>query len=552
MLSGLSSSERWQDLAILTGVAVLVHGLLLLDTGIYWDDWVVYIFVVKREWPLLSAMVRERGIVPVEQYYWWLLGSLPVFAYKAAGFVMIVGSSWLAAQLGRTSTFLSRQESMLVALVMLCYSGFQDWVLFSTSHYTFFYCLFLTGALLALQAERETGWRHWIRRVATLVLFAASYGLASLLVLTMVFAGCLLLYIKKLNGASWLRLVGWYLPRRLDYVALPIVYWYGVKRLLPPQGIYAKYNELLTSASDIWTMLKRFATSAIDSQLRRALEELSYQPLVIALAFALAVGIWWLGRRRSEAPPTAVWWLLPFAVLWTTAAMLPYAAVAKPATAIGWDTRHAVLVSFPLGVTMVALARLLGRPRARHLPLAGVVAVVTICAGMALATIHTYLELQVRAIKDRSVMHQLASLPLTRDTSVFWLRDRMPKALGESYRYYEWAGMFERAFGDQRRVAFDRETYPNSDVLKNDTQYFTNRYRLKDFDPAGCQADLSIDWGRMNGWGFDPQSNRLTLVRTYHWVRMFAGPETLSRFLDEVSTVTLTPVVAAEAVHCVR
>ncbi|MGH9372942.1 MAG: hypothetical protein ACRD15_15570 [Vicinamibacterales bacterium] len=150
------------------------------------------------------------------------------------------------------------------------------------------------------------------------------------------------------------------------------------------------------------------------------------------------------------------------------------------------------------------------------------------------------------------MMQQLVAMPDARESSVFWVRDRVPQALGEEYRYFEWAGMFEHAFGDQTRAGFDRKTYQTSQVLTTDQRFFTRRYRLKDFDPAGCQVEMTIDWGDVEAWKLDRPPSSWSVVRTYHWLRFFGRRARLTRFLDEVTTVRLQPLDAPEAIHCAR
>jgi hypothetical protein len=544
--------QTWIDLTILAVLTLVVHGLLLVDPGIYFDDWFVYTFVVRGEWDELTKLVRDRGIVPIEQYYWWMFRDLPVHGYRAAVFLMIIGLAWLATLLGRTSSFLSRQESLLVGVFMVCYSGFQTWVLLCTSQYVFFYLLFLAGALLALQAEREGGWRHWVRRGAALGLLAVSYCLASLLVLTMGLGVILLVYLRKLHRLTSVQVAVTYLPRRLDYFALPILYWFAVKWLIPPRGQFETYNQFLPYPIFFVAQLKTFLINSVVVQLQTGLVELARYPAVIAVAVALALIVWNLGRRRTDPPPTPAIWVLTGALLWLACAMFPYVIVGKPAEAVGWWSRHAILVSFPLGVAIVGLARLFEPRRADRVSPITIVATITLAAGMAITTTRNYVDVQARAVKDRSVMQQLAAMPEAREISVFWIEDRLPKAFGEDYRYYEWAAMFESIFGDQARAGFDRTVYRSSEVLMNDTRFFTSRFRLKDFDPAGCQAVVTIDRGNLAAGGLDPRPGSWPIVRTYHSLRLNDDPEALTTFLNRVTEVSLQPLDAPEAVHCQR
>jgi hypothetical protein len=547
----MTRRPMWIDLAIITAIALVVHGLLLLDTGIYFDDWVIYTYVVEKDWLLLQSMVRDRGIAPVEQHYWWMFRDLPVFAFKFAVFAMIVAQAWLATLLGRTATFLSRQESLLVAFVVVCYSGFQTWVLFCTSHYVFFYVLFLIGALLAFSAEGHQGWRHWGRRLLALALFATSYGLNSLLALTILLWGLLLLYVKKLHGLTWARLMATYLPGRLDYVIVPVVYWIAVRRFIPVQGLLEGYNQFLTSPLAIATGLQQFVSNAVVMPLRNGLLLLATHPIVIGAALLIAISLWRLGKRSAELHPTGAVRVVAIGVLWMASAMFAYAVVGKPAAAAGWGTRHALLMAFPLGVTMVGLGRIVSS-HASHLSFAGVAAVVVLASGMALSTISIHVELQARAVKDRSVMQQLVAMPLARESSVFWVHDMLPQPFGESYRFFEWTGMFERAFGDQRRIGLDRQVYQGQTFLTTGRHFFIARYRLKDFDPAGCQVDMRITWGNLTEWGLGSPPAPWRLVARYQWLRWFGGHDRLTRFLNEVTQVTLQPHALPEARHCRR
>ena len=92
----LMTQRPWVEWSMLAGVASVVHGLLLVDPHTYFDDWFLYTYVSTHDWDLLSAVSRDRGIVPIERHYWWMFRDLPVVAFRAVVFVMIVASAGLA------------------------------------------------------------------------------------------------------------------------------------------------------------------------------------------------------------------------------------------------------------------------------------------------------------------------------------------------------------------------------------------------------------------------------------------------------------------------
>jgi hypothetical protein len=128
----------------------------------------------------------------------------------------------------------------------------------------------------------------------------------------------------------------------------------------------------------------------------------------------------------------------------------------------------------------------------------------------------------------------------------------LPQPFGESYRYFEWAGMFERTFGDQTRIGFDMQVHRTQDVLQSDRPYLIARYRLKDFDPAGCQAAMRIAWGNVAAWGLESPPDPWRLVLRYQSLRLFSGRERLERFLDEVTKITLRQLDVPQASSCVH
>jgi hypothetical protein len=152
-------------------------------------------------------------------------------------------SGVLVYAIGRETRFVSRLESLGIALLSLTYPAYQVTFLIITFPYTLCYCLFLVAVFLALRSEQSHGRHHLVLRgsaLACFVLFA--FWTKSLLVFYFGFLLLLFLFVQRQRELT-LRQVGtWLLPRRLDYVLLPFVFWFAAEALFPVHGGYADYN----------------------------------------------------------------------------------------------------------------------------------------------------------------------------------------------------------------------------------------------------------------------------------------------------------------------
>ena len=142
-------------------------------------------------------------------------------------------------------------------------------------------------------------------------------------------------------------------------------------------------------------------------------------------------------------------------------------------------------------------------------------------------------------------MANLATLDNAQGISVFWVDDHFP-AGGErgtgAYRFYEWSSIFKTVWGDESRIGFDQGLRA-IEPLVVDQRYFNERYNLADFDPAGCQAMLTIRRGPL-------VYSDAGLSARYLFYRFFRSEGRLAKFLSGVTDVQVQPISAPEAVNC--
>ncbi|MCP4370153.1 MAG: hypothetical protein GY797_18870 [Deltaproteobacteria bacterium] len=521
--------------------SLAVHGLLLLNDGVYWDGWLVYTILIEKQWDSLYLIFTQTGGPPITLYLHWLLGYFPgiVFGYKLVAFGALTTSGILVYLISNELKLLSRLDSLFIVLLSLSYPAFQVAIELINIPSIVYYCLFLLACFLALQSEKRSGVVHYLLRVCSLGIFVISFTVNSLLLF---YFGFLLIWFVGVQSLLRLpprQILFSFLPRRLDFLFLPFLYWGLHKSLFPVRGLYANYNQFRFSLPSLIANLTKFVNNAIYGQFR-------YTVGAIAL-WLLALGILFWGysifkrksgqslRNRDKA-----YTLFIFGFFLLMLGMLPYILVGKSPSLHGWDTRHALLVGLPMAVIIVAITHLAFPGPSDSFSKLGFLFLGVILLAFSVSTITNYISWQARWVKDRSIIVNLGQLDNVEDISVFWVDDQFPTRGGDSYRFYEWSSIFKRVWGDETRIGLDQKTR-SPEFLIDGQRYFNDRYNLLNFDPAGCQAILMIRRGL-------PYTDDQLFSR-YLFSRFFE-PSKMNEFLAEITDIQVQSIFAPEAVNC--
>ena len=518
----------------------MAHGALLLNDGIYWDDWLLYEHLRLHDWPAIDALVREAGMTPLNSAFLHLFAFLPggVFSFKLVVFLLIVSMAWLVYLIGLEAG-LGRLSAACIAALQMVFPGFQDWVLLATAASVFDFALFLLATWLILRAERATPVARRVMQVAAVAVFILSFGFNSLLPL---YLGSLLLLLSvALRSASLRDLVRKRWLYAAVLIAIPIAYWELSQRLYAPSGLYGGVYSFSTEPSAVLASVEHFVRNGILEQARHSLAVL-FRPWAWP-AIAVLVAILVVARRRIvRVPATAPVIAIGGAALGLALiglAILPYALVGKAPAVHGWDSRHDLLIGLPLAVLLVSLVSAVLPAGRRALLGLGLLALVAI--GFTGAGIQDYAAIQARWATDRAVMAELRSTPDAGGFSVYWVHDGAPGP-EDFYRFYEWAAMLGNVYGDQARVGLDDRAY-NPGFLER-RQFFSDRYNLANLDPRGCQAHLTIE--RTKGAASSGQT-----ALQYTFYRLFQ-PDRVEGFISSLVTIQVVPIPDPYATSCSR
>ena len=296
---------------------------LLVNNGIYWDDWVLY----DQTSQTLARMFSELGSPPAGYLVRALVSAPPVvgkwFVFAVYLAAMLVGYQVLVKSrlFGKNAAFLLT----LFATLMPFNSARVTMACASSPRATC--CFFWALTLVAYMADRKTA-----LRLASLALFFVSFGTNSLLVYYLV----PLLYVVYCERASLRSLEA--TARRalsyLDFILLPVVFYALKAAFLVPYGIYKGYNKITVAN------LTRSPWSSCGACAPRS-SEVVWGSLDVSTLGALVVGIvliavtYWViakrapERRRAGTPSRlpAQWFV--FGVVLFFLGILPYLAIGR-------------------------------------------------------------------------------------------------------------------------------------------------------------------------------------------------------------------------------
>ncbi len=273
----------------LFGVYLLLHGLMLVLTGTFHDDWV--------NWFKDPVTKDLEGIQSGRPYYAWvieLVWLLPGYGYRILAFLTYFAAyDFLYLTLSRVPE-IRRQEAFLIAAITMAVPVNDARVLLANYPYALGMLLFWIGAwMLAGNIGRLN--RIGIR-LGVLAVFFLSFTLNSNLVM---YGGVLLYLMIRFRPREWVRY--------LDFVALPIVFYALGKALFPVYGLeYEEYN-LISLGGLVW------AVASIPATVRNILLDMANMVLADNTAFMAALagaaawgGILFLTRKRRAAETDSV------------------------------------------------------------------------------------------------------------------------------------------------------------------------------------------------------------------------------------------------------
>lgn len=351
-----------KDTLLITVVYTLAFGLMLLNRGLYWDDWTIH---RMSEEGLMQQFVGNGAYYSGVFHLHYFLQALPasVFIYKLIAFVSFLLSSLICYNLFNRSN-LFRPYKLQLALVIATAPFFSTRITEICLPYTLDLLLFVIAFHFGLK-ERI------VPKLIALVLFFVSFFTNSLLV----FYGWFILW-KWFGGDD--KNVWNFIKRHVAFIILPIAFWVFKSIAIKPSGLHALegYNEI--SVNGIAGFPAQLFTNILENLVYTGhlFYALMITPLFFVLFAALAMIIYLLiparkkedendsqtvmiGKKKFPVPVA----LIVIGLLVFASAVFPYDIVNKAPSFAGFNTRNQLLIGISYGIMICGLAELFTQTR---------------------------------------------------------------------------------------------------------------------------------------------------------------------------------------------
>jgi hypothetical protein len=479
-------------LAILVILYSLSYFLLLLNHGVFWDDW-IWMHLDSGSRLQMAEQIGFSLLQPLDL----VLLHMGVEAYR-----WIVFLSYLAASIAVFETLchlpkLDSQKRLYLALLFAVFPVNSARIAISDIHYAIAYGVFFIGLWLFSEFTDRGG--VWLRLSSLLLIGSASYVVNSLLFFC-ILVPVLFLYVR--SGYSSVHAAVSRLKQIPDFILLPLVA-FELKQLSKPFGLYAHYNEVSLnfvahSPLAIGAALYRSFLQVIVHAVRISLT--AWPALAATILLTLCIGWLLRGSLAAGAHSSRAVVVTPgtpdirtclinllFGALIFALGVMPYVLVGKYPSLLDWNSRHQLLV--PLGAAWIlvyGLDLLFARWRA------GVYVLAALISMFILNNIDNLAQFQKDTYKQNSLLRHFASDPAIRQGTSFFVDDQAHSldANQRIYRFYEYAGMFDEVFGEQSRFAIGLNDVVSPNEVTGLLSTCSSCYLLGQF--KGLQPDRVI------------------------------------------------------------
>lgn len=421
-------------------------GILLTPHAIFWDDWIIY----RSSDSAIFQTFSEAGVILnwVSYLHLFMLG-IGVWSYKLFTFFLMFGAGLLLAFiLERNSLVPKSLRFTLVLLFLILPFNFARIAAIDFPYALCYFSFFLAWSLI----DRS--------RVMAAGLFLLSFNTNSLLVFY--FLPILDLLYRTYCPLD-LRSVMKFALRRPELIILPFAFFYIKIKFFKPFGDYEGYNQNFK--------LKHIFNAAKEQFFDIRTIEFNWP--IFSLLF---LGALYVITKNSAPSPEKI--SLRTSVLILCAgififllAVIPYWILDLVPTFYDWTSRHQLLM--PLGTSMIIVGFIWLFPK----PLRILGTSIVIAASMSLGVV-TYSQFWLDWRKQKMLIELFAASDDIRRADVVLIDDQTLKlnAIKREYRFYEWNGLFEEAFGNQRRfaVSADKSKWY---FEKEANKFFSEKYK---------------------------------------------------------------------------
>lgn len=422
------SQPSLKAMILLALLSLCWHGFILTNDGTFWDSWFVKDWLKERNWYVIKQFFGSVGM-PIYGliYVPFAFFSNIVQAFMIATVGCLVAQTILTYLLVFHLGRLSEKESFCLAVLAASIPVFtagQDFIMF---FFVFTHALFLLSAYISVHALKLSNYKCILLRILALSMFFISFYNAALLVFYGGFFTLLFFKQRNQGSLSFIRSVGGFILRHLDFFLLPPVAWIVRQITTPQYGWYADYNSPTANLPFILPSLRSFFVNVIPFHARQLAGFITEHQgfvlsIILVVFFAALRGPKSWTVQRGNIRTLA---MTGFGMVLLFFAVFPFAAAGKGFSPqpIGEPSRYTILTGLPLAILIFSGIRLvfLSQPgRSSRWP-------APVCLGIALLLglqiPPVYLAERVEWIYSRSILHNVKGIEEIKKSSIVVLQN---------------------------------------------------------------------------------------------------------------------------------
>lgn len=485
-----NNEKNNKSYTILLILYVVTFGLLITNTGLFWDDWTVFNVDTKG----LEEQFGENGYLT---FLWLLQGINALFGNEAIVLRTITFVSYLLSALFlymilqkvKEIDYFSRLS--LVIIFMVFPVNFARISIVNANHAMNYLFFFLAFFLVTKYFSNK----RVILRIISLVMFFLSFFTPSYLVFYLIVI-FYMLYIEKVNIYKIKQLTS-FAFKYIDFIVLPIIYWIIKKVFIKTTGHYANYNEI-TIDNIINTpenIINAFLSAYIEPYF------ISMPKTILSFAFLLVI---WLvlilifrkymsfTREKMNVEIDLTFFLL--GIVFFILGVFAYVAVGKTPSVVDWSSRQQLLV--PLGasfITYFGIRLVANICRFRKF-------ISTLIYTLLLALfISSHISINYDYHKDwtkqLSLIEHFSESSIVKENNTFIFEDNTTElnTLSRHYRLYEYTGLFKLTFNEESKLGINAA--PN--ITKDSYRWATDLdfVNLGEYTLSNPQYKIIINYG---------------------------------------------------------
>jgi hypothetical protein len=449
----ISSIKNYNKYALLLCFFyLLAHGgILFIPNAIYWDDWVLY----RNEKSVILDMFRQAGsMFNFSGYLHIGLLEIGPWIYKWLTFILMFASGLLLNEVVKRYGTVSETARFFIILLFLILPFNMARIALIDFPYTLCYFMFfLAWALM----DRF--------RLFALVLFFLSFNTNSLLVFYAIPFFDMFYRSGYLNG--WRNVIKFGV-RHIDYILLPFIYFFIKIYFFSPSGDYENYNEIYSLENIISSARLQYTST---KELFYLYKNNLFLNVIFTIVTFLLLRSYPISKANHYFKNTASGVL---GIIILLLGVFPYWIVGHTPSFDEWTSRHQILMPLGCSLILVAVWSYLNASRV----------FISVIVGISLGySVATYKDFFFDWQKQQQLISIFAKTPEIKNGCLIVIDDRTiaMNAINRSYRFYEWNGIFEVAFGDQKRFGISKQQLPGYLSGEYKDNLFTSNYKAASF-----------------------------------------------------------------------